>query len=355
MKRYGLSILIFVITLFMAACSSTSSSNEESGKNTAENSSEENYKFTMAHGYPTNHIHHKSAEWFNEQLQERSGGRLSIEIYPNAQLVPPSQEVSAMLQGQVDMVHSLSMSLSSSYPIWNIFELPFIHNYDKDDPSVYLKTRSEFILSENGGQKVAEAMEKEGVKVLGMGYSDYFGGLFTKDKLVTSLENSNGLKIRSGGGIITPETIKALGSSSITISASESVTALQQGLVDAMLTTPKHVYDTNLPVKYFTVMPLFNTVSPMLISKQKFDALPKDLQDILIEVGREYTKFAEETVMAAMSNTLTNLENERGIEIYYPTEEELKEFKEATQSSWVLYEKEVEGGTELIKALKALE
>ena len=43
------------------------------------------------------------------------------------------------------------------------------------------------------------------------------------------------------------------------------------------------------------------------------------------------------------------LEEDMGVEIYYPTEEEIAEWKEATQAAWELFANEVEGGKELLE------
>lgn len=336
----------------LSACSNSanSSENENAGK-----SEENEYVLTLTHGYGTTHFMHTFMEWFNEELQQRSDGRLSLQIYPNAQLMPIDQEVPSLLQGQVDMIHSSSPVLTSFDPIWNFFELPFIFDYDPENPSVYLENRSHFNNHEKGGQWIKNRMEEKGIKVLGIGYIDIFGSLFTTDQLVTDVDSAKGLKVRSAGGIITPETIKALGASSVTISGAEAITAMQQGVVDGTLTTPMYVYDAKLPVKTYTVAPLFNPVTPVMISLEKFHSLPKDLQDILVETGEDYEQYVKETINQSILDQLPKLESEMGIEVYYPTQQELEAMKEATNSSWELFEKEVEGGKELIKALDEIQ
>lgn len=359
MRKLFLVLFVPLMVLFLAACGNeTNSTVEADNKGSNETSAaqneagnEESYVLSLAHGYSTTHYMHTFSEWFNEEVQKRSDGRLSIDIFPNAQLMPHDQEIVGLVQGQVDMIHGSSPALTSFDPIWNFFELPFIFDYDPEDPTLFLEERTKFNQHELGGKKVAARMEEKGVKILGIGYVDSFGAIFTSNKKVTDVGSAKGLRIRAPGGIITPETMKALGASSMTIAGAEAITALQQGVVDGLLTTPLYAYDTKLPVKHYTVAPLFNPVTPMMISVSKFESLPSDLQEILVETGKDFEQYVKETLQKDIVETLPKLEKERGVEFYYPTEEEIDEMKEATKSSWELFEKEVEGGKELIDAL----
>ncbi|MBM4761822.1 TRAP transporter substrate-binding protein [Bacillus sp. B15-48] len=355
MKKVSL-FLVILLVLFMSACGNSTSSTERGNTDAAaSNESNEKYVLKLAHGFSTTHFMHTFMEWFNNEVQERSDGRLSIEIFPSAQLMPVDQELPSLIQGQIDMVHSSSPVLTSFDPIWNFFELPFIFDYDPNDPLVYLNNRAQFNSHEKGGQHIANIMDEKGVKVLAIGYIDTFGSIFTNDKLVTDAESSKGLRIRTPGGIITPETLKAIGASSVTISGAEAIPALQQGMLDGLLTTPMYAYDAKLPVNKYTVAPLFNPVTPVLISKNKFESLPKDLQEILVETGKDYEKYVKETIVQSLQEQIPKLESEMGVEIYYPTEEEIASLKEATKTSWDLFEKGVEGGKELIDALQEIQ
>ena len=65
--------------------------------------------------------------------------------------MPPDQEMPALLQGQIDMSHTRSPVLAGYDPVWNVYELPFIFDYDPNDTSVFIENRIKFNQSENGG------------------------------------------------------------------------------------------------------------------------------------------------------------------------------------------------------------
>ncbi|WP_209123303.1 TRAP transporter substrate-binding protein [Alkalihalobacillus sp. BA299] len=359
MKKINL-VLCLLLVIFLAACgNSTSNTQEESNSSNAPNTSDlseqEKYVLKLAHAYPTASYMHTFMEWFNEEVQKRSDGRLSLDIYPSGQLMPTDQEVPAILQGQIDMSHSLSPVLAGFDPIWNLYELPFIFEYDPKDPTVFIENRAKFNNSENGGRKIAQLMEEKGLKVLSLGFVDMFGSLYTTDKnnLVTDPESAKGLKIRTAGGIIGPETVKSFGASGMTIPAAELVTALQQKVVDGLLTTPIYTNDAKLPVETLTVVPLFNTVTPLVMSLEKFESLPEDLQEILVQTGKDLEEYGKAQVIEKAKTAYTTLADE-GVEIYYPTEEEINEWREATKPAREVFENQVEGGKELLEELSNL-
>lgn len=357
MKKLGV-LLIALMVMFVTACSSSSSSSSSSSNSNSgsekESSSDKKYTLKLSHGFSNTHFMHTLMEWYAAEVDKRSEGKLKIEIFPNAQLVPHDQEAPALVQGQVDMVHGSSSVLNSFDPIWNFYALPFLFNYDKDDPSVYFDHKQKFNNHKEGGQKIAKIMEDKGIKVLAIGSIDIFGSIFTKDKPVTDLASFKGLRTRSPGGINPPATIAALGSSSVTISGTEAITALQQGVVDATMTVPMYAYDGKLPVGYYHVSPLFDSANPVLISLKKFESLPKDLQDILVEVGKDYENYHKEALSDSLVETLPKMEKEMGVKIYYPTKAEIAEMKKATQPVWDAFKKSVDGGEEMLEVLESI-
>src|SRR5699024_956041 len=231
MRKLWLPLLAICLMLFLAACGSkeNASVEDEEKSDNPDNNAEE-YVLKLVHSHPQASMHHKYVEWFDEQIQERSDGRLKIEAYSDAQLMPSDQEIPGMLQGQVDMVHSSSAIAGSFDPIWYFFDLPFLFDYDTEENDEYMENKKAFMDSEEGGRKVANMMEDKGVKVLSMSSTDMYGTIWTGDEknLVTDTASVEGLKIRVPGGPVAAETLKNLKGSGTSIPGPELPTALQQ-------------------------------------------------------------------------------------------------------------------------------
>jgi TRAP-type C4-dicarboxylate transport system substrate-binding protein len=97
------------------------------------------------------------------------------------------------------------------------------------------------------------------------------------------------MKIRVGGYLPT-QGIKALGASPVTIAGSELAPAMMAGTIDGVLTSLGYGYSIGLGKvsKYFSLTPLSPTWTAVtLLNEKSFNALPSDLQKIVMDVGRE--------------------------------------------------------------------
>jgi len=341
-----LILMLFIIT----ACNGTSetSNGPQKENNGSSNSKDEKYVFKVSHGHPSTSHQHKLLEWYNDEIGKRSNGRLSLEIYPSGQLMPSGQEIQAMLNGQIDMAIPISSVIGSIDPIWYLFELPYLFAFNNDDPSVFFKHKRAFMDSEKGGGVIKAKTEEHGLKVLSMS-QDYYSSLFTadKDKMITNLKSAEGLKIRSTGGTILNDTLAAIGASATVVDPSEVVTAIQQGVIDGVTTTAFYAL-ANYPITTWTSAPINNYTLTVMMSQKKFQSLSPDLQNILVETGKDLDKYLDEVSLESIKEIYEKGAKEKGVEVYLPTDEEHNEFKKVLLPLQDKWEKTVQGGQELL-------
>ena len=108
----------------------------------------------------------QTAEKWAELVAERSEGRITLKIYPNAQLVSGDQtkEFSAMRSGLIDMAVGSTINWSPQVPEVNLFSLPFLM---PDNAAVDAITQGE------AGKMVFEAIAKRGVVPLAWGENGF--------------------------------------------------------------------------------------------------------------------------------------------------------------------------------------
>ncbi len=355
MKKYSLFIIFTILALLFAGCGNSANTNSAANE-PGSGKEKEKYVLKLAHSQPTAAVLHQNTEWLKEELEKRSNGRLSLEIYPASQLMPGDQEMPALVQGQVDMVHSYSSITGGFDPIWYFFDLPFLFDYDPKDPSSYIENRRKFLNSEEGGLKIAKMMEEKGVKLLAVDSVDTYASYWTRDKnkVITDIASAEGLKTRTAGGPISNEILKSIKGSGISIPGVELPTALQQGVVDGMITVPLYVYENKLPVKNLTLYPLVNYVMPLFISQKAYDSLPADLQQILVETAKDLDTYSDQMVTEEMGDLIERLDSELGIKTYFPTEQEITEWQEATKPVWDFYLKMEPRAADLIEEVNRL-
>ncbi|OGP64555.1 MAG: hypothetical protein A2169_14140, partial [Deltaproteobacteria bacterium RBG_13_47_9] len=117
--------------------------------------------------------------------------------------------------------------------------------------------------------------------------------LITTKKQVKTLEEIKGMKIRTPGGPPTDQ-MKALGAVPVLIPMPDVYQALDKGVVDGNAISWEAIYSYKLyeVVKYYTFAPLTLTYFSITMNKQKWESLPKDIQEAIKSVsGLEAAKF----------------------------------------------------------------
>ena len=216
-------------------------------------------------------------------LYERSDGRIQLEII--SRMFPTGDLFVAVAKGKADMADVAMPWLSGTYPIWSWGEIPGIVS---EDPVEGLAEELAIYQDSQVMKIYDETMKKYNLKFWFVTQWDAANGIWSK-KDVTNLDDLNGMKIRVGGYLPT-QGIKALGASPVTIAGSELAPAMMAGTIDAVLTSLGYGYSIGLAKvsKTFTLTPLSPTWSAVTVMNLKtFNALPPDLQKVVLDVGRE--------------------------------------------------------------------
>ncbi|MEH0023150.1 MAG: TRAP transporter substrate-binding protein DctP [Desulfobacter sp.] len=219
----------------------------------------------------------------NRLLYEKSRGRIRMEII--SKMFPSGELFQAVARGKADGGDVAMPWLSGTYPIWNWGEIPGIVNPDPvkglaEELAVY---------NDDTVRKIYDAtLAKYNLKFWFVTQWDPANGIWS-NKEITTLSDLKGMKIRVGGYLPT-KGVKSLGGSPVTIAGSELAPAMMAGTIDGVLTSLGYGYSIGLGKvsKYFTTTPLSPTWSAVtLLNKRWFDALPEDLQAIVMDTGRE--------------------------------------------------------------------
>jgi TRAP-type C4-dicarboxylate transport system substrate-binding protein len=130
------------------------------------------------------------------------------------------------------------------------------------------------------------------------------------------------------GDPIAEAAFQAIGVSPIPLSITDVSTSLQTGMINAVYSPPYALIALSwfTRVKYMMGVPLANSQGAVLISRKMFDAMPKDLQDILVTNGRKY--FRQLTLASRLENekAISTLKD-KGITVISPTKEVAAQFE----------------------------
>src|SRR5579862_8115703 len=138
----------------------------------------------FSHVVATNTPKGKGAEYFKKIAEERTGGKVKVEVYPNSTLYKDAEEVDALQLGAVQM---LAPSLAKFGPLglrdFEAFDLPYLFdNYDELHKVTYGKI----------GADLFKKLEPKGI--VGLAYWDNGFMDMSANKPLRKPEDFRGLK-----------------------------------------------------------------------------------------------------------------------------------------------------------------
>lgn len=270
-----------------------------------------------------------AAKWA-ELVEERTNGRITLKVYPNAQLVSGDQtrEFSAMRSGLIDMAVGSTINWSTQVPEVNLFSLPFLM---PDNAAVDAITQGE------AGKMVFKAIEKRGVVPLAWGENG-FRELSNSRGVLNQPSDLKGLKVRVVGSPLFLDTFNALGANPTQMSWADALPALTTGAVDGQ-ENPLAVFDVaradRANQKYLTLWHYMNDPLIFGVSKRVWSTLTAEDQAILKQAAYDAGQWEIAKSRAELEETLQAI-RDRGVEVTELTAEEHQAFVQATQK---VYEK----------------
>ncbi len=205
-----------------------------------------------------------------------SGGRLKVKVYGAKELVPAFEVFDAVSRGTAEMGHASAYYWKGKVPEAQFFStMPFGMTAQEMNGWIYY----------GGGQKLwDEVYAPFGVIGRPAGNTGVqMGGWFNKE--INSLDDLKGLKMRIPG--LGGEVLKRLGGTPVNLPGGELFTALTSGTIDATEWVGPYndlAFGLYKAAKYY-YYPGFHepgTILEALINKKAFEALPKDLQAIVL-------------------------------------------------------------------------
>ena len=260
-----------------------------------------------------------------ERVEDRTGGRLKIELFPNHTLAGGSfkTEMELLRAGIIDL--SLLSTIIAGLFVdrrFDVFSLPFLI----DDHEVAIK-----VIDGPLGDATASWYEEYGIKALGIGING-FPQLTNSKRPVATAADIKGLKLRVAGTEVFLAAFKTMEAQAVTMNMQETFQALQTRAVDGQ----ENAFSTIMSFRLYEVQDYvtqWNYVYDpfhILMNKDKFDSLSEEFQTVLLEEGRNAV--LEQRAIAIQQDIDLPAELEKlGMEVLRPTPEAIDEFRQLLQ------------------------
>lgn len=284
----------------------------------------------------------QGALMFQKLVDERLGGRVKVEVYPNSQLFGDAKEMEALALGDVQLIAPSLSKFDRYTKQLQVFDLPFLF----DD----IKAVDRFQGSPEG-KKLMKSMEKKGY--IGLDYWHNGMKQLSANKPLRTPADANGLKFRIQASDVLVAQFQALGAVPQKMAFAEVYQALQTGTVDGAENPWSNIYSQKFfEVQKYITESNHGVLDYMVVTNTDFwNELPKDVRGQLETIMDEVT-----IAVNKMSDDIAQRDRQRitdsgKSEVIALTPDERKAWRAAMLPVWQKFEGEI--GTDLIKAAQA--
>lgn len=314
-KRILALVLALSMCLSLAACGGGGG---DSGDDTV-------YEFNLSMHDPLTSNNGKFYQNWADEISEATNGRVKITLFGSGTLAAGPDVADMVEGGGVDIGWIYTGFYANQYPLSEVTTL-VLEGFETCEAT----TEALWDLYE----ETPELQEEWGNYKLLTLYANPANLIMTKDKPVTSLADMKGRTLRSPAGVIS-SAVSLWGGSPIMMAPGDIYQALEKNNISGAVFEPAGVVNFTLQeqLKYFAEMPLFQGVFALVMNQEKWDALPADLQEAIMEVSGRAGSLAAAADFEAAANQAKDTIKAAGGEFYEVDPAVVAEFKAACAST----------------------
>ncbi len=257
----------------------------------------------------------QAAEFFKKRAEERTKGKVKVEIYANSTLYKDKEELEALQLGAVQMLAPVAGKFGpAGVKEFEVFDMPYIF---PDTAGLHRVTRGPI------GASLLKKLEPR--NMVGLSYWDAGFRVLSSNKPIRTPDEAKGQKIRINSSKVNQAIMRSIGALPQTMAFSEVYTALQTGVVDGA--------DGNLPnlytqkqfevQKYVTMTDHTYSGYVVVVNKPFWDKLPADVRTELTTAMKEATDFNDKVTEEDNAKAMAAIKASGKTAIHVPTPPEM--------------------------------
>lgn len=335
MKKALSVVFALAMALSLAACGGTGGGGAVSGAPSGSNgtggsqpSGGEAVTLKIAHVEAEDRSTHQALLQFKSALEEKSGGRFQIEIYPNSELGGDEELCESVAMGTIQMALPSTSVLTAYNDRIGVLDMPYLF---KDAQSAFKALDGAL------GDQISEWIAGNGF--ISLGYT-YNGPRCTTNNVrpIHTPDDLKGLKIRVMSSPVFIDMYDTLGANTTPMSFSELFTGLQQNTVDGQENPPTLIYASGFQQvqKYLTIDNHVHNFLPILTNEAWFNGLSAEDQAMVKECAADLVANQRKIELEDNETIVEKLEAE-GMEVNYLTDDQYQQFVDAVQPMYDKY------------------
>jgi tripartite ATP-independent transporter DctP family solute receptor len=266
----------------------------------------------MGHAQVVSHPVHQAMVFLGKRLEEKSGGKIKVKVYPNQQLGTERELLELLQIGSVGMTKVSAASLEAFSREISVLGLPYLF---RDDAHITQVLEGEI------GKELLLSTEKYWLRGLCF-YDAGKRSFYSKTKPIATPADLAGLKVRVQESKMAINMVRGMGGSPTPVSYGELYTALQQGIVDAAENNPPSFYNSRHyeVCKYYSIDEHTAIPDVVLVSTKVWSELSPEEQVWLQEAADESAAYQTKLWKEAVEEALREVQK-AGVDISYPSKE----------------------------------
>jgi len=253
----------------------------------------------------------QAAEQFKKLAEERTKGRVKVEVYPNSMLYKDKEELEALQLGSVQMLAPVPGKFGPvGLPEFEAFDLPYLF---PDIDAVHKVC--------NGPVGTALLKKLEAKGLVGLAFWDNGFRVMSANKPIHVPADVKGLKMRINSSKVNAAIMKALGGIPQTVAFSEVYLALESGVVDGTEGPLSNLYTQKQYEVQKQVTLTYHTISNYVVvtNKKFWEGLPPDIRTILEGAMKDASKLNDEVAAKDEAQAIAGIKASGKSQIYTPT------------------------------------
>jgi TRAP-type transport system periplasmic protein len=233
-------------------------------------------KWDLPTAYPANNFHTENLQQFANDVDKATGGKLKIQLHPNASLFKAPEIKRAVQGGQAQAGEILLVNFENEDPLYGLDGVPFLATSYDEALKLYKAER----------KALEDKFAKQGMMLL---YAVPWPpqGIYT-NRALSSAADMKGLKWRAYSPA-TSKIAELVGAQPVTVQASEVSQALATGVIDSYMSSGATGYDSKTyeQLKRFYDTQAWLPKNAVIANRGAFDALDKPTQAALLKAAAD--------------------------------------------------------------------
>lgn len=261
------------------------------------------YTFSFAHVLIEDTPNGQAALRFKEEVEEKSEGRIQINVLPAAQVGGDVEIIEQIQMGLVDIGIPPTATLGNFEPRLQILDLPFLlPDYD---------TMVQ-VLDGDVGREILDTLSEHNMHAVNF-WGAGFRHMTNNDRPIEGPEDLEGIRMRTMQAPIVISTYQNFGANPTAMAFTEVYNGLQQGVVSGQENPFANIYTMRFHEvqDYLTLTNHAYHAYATVVNQDSWDSLPEDLQEIMTEAfnsgrttSRELTLQDEETIIETIRDEI---------------------------------------------------